>query len=82
MVIPTIPTISDPTGYFIFTSFNGKMKLILVTMQTSENSTATNKSECDKFPYRRIVGQLMYGMVHSMICIICYAFGEARGVVE
>ena len=35
-----------------------------------DNSTPDNKSECDKFPYRRIVGQLMYGMVHSMVCIM------------
>ena len=35
-----------------------------------DNSTEDNKAECDKFPYRRVVGQLMYGMVHTMVCIM------------
>ena len=28
------------------------------------------KDECSKFPYRRLVGQLMYGMVHTMAPIM------------
>ena len=27
-------------------------------------------SECSKFPYRRVVGQLMYGMVHTLVSIM------------
>ena len=26
--------------------------------------------QCMKYPYRRIVGQLMYGMVHTMVSIL------------
>ena len=28
------------------------------------------KKECSKFPYRRLVGQLMYGMVHTLVTIM------------
>ena len=35
-----------------------------------DNANASNSSECQKYPYRRIVGQLMYGMVHTMVCIM------------
>jgi hypothetical protein len=35
-----------------------------------DNATDDQKEECSKYPYRRIVGQLMYGMVHTMICIM------------
>ena len=28
------------------------------------------KKECAKYPYRRVVGQLMYGMVHTMVTIM------------
>ena len=28
------------------------------------------KTECTKCPYRRVVGQLMYGMVHTLITIM------------
>ena len=35
-----------------------------------DNATDNQKEECSKYPYRRIVGQLMYGMVHTMICIM------------
>ena len=34
-----------------------------------DNATEKNYEECQKFPYRRIVGQLMYGMVHTMVTI-------------
>ena len=38
----------------------------------SKNDCALDeeKQECAKFPYRRIVGQLMYGMVHTMVTIM------------
>ena len=29
-------------------------------------ATEEQKFECSKYPYRRVVGQLMYGMVHTM----------------
>ena len=32
--------------------------------------TEEQKKECSKYPYRRVVGQLMYGMVHTMIGIM------------
>ena len=28
------------------------------------------RDQCQKYPYRRVVGQLMYGMVHTMVCIV------------
>ena len=29
-----------------------------------------DRAICQKYPYRRVVGQLMYGMVHTMVCIL------------
>ena len=34
------------------------------------SATGEQKKECSKYPYRRVVGQLMYGMVHKMIGIM------------
>ena len=33
-------------------------------------STPEERMQCMKYPYRRIVGQLMYGMVHTMVGIL------------
>lgn len=33
-------------------------------------ATEEDKRECQKYPYRRVVGQLMYGMVHTMVPIM------------
>ena len=30
----------------------------------------TDRAVSQKYPYRRVVGQLMYGMVHTMVCIV------------
>ena len=35
-----------------------------------ESATEEQKKECSKYPYRRVVGQLMYGMVHNMMGIM------------
>ena len=35
-----------------------------------DSVTEEQKKECSKYPYRRIVGQLMYSMVHTMIGIM------------
>ena len=32
----------------------------------ADSTTEEQKFECPKYPYRRVVGQLMYGMVHPM----------------
>jgi hypothetical protein len=32
--------------------------------------TEDQKAECTKYPYRKVVGQLMYGMVHTMVTIM------------
>jgi hypothetical protein len=32
--------------------------------------TEEQKAECTKYPYRKVVGQLMYGMVHTMVTIM------------
>ena len=36
----------------------------------ADSAAEEQKFECFKYPYRRVVGQLMYGMVHTMIGII------------
>ena len=33
-------------------------------------SSPEERTQCSKYPYRRVVGQLMYGMVHTMIGIL------------
>ena len=35
-----------------------------------DNASPAQQADCSKFPYRRIVGQLMYGMVHTMMPIM------------
>ena len=40
------------------------------TLSRLESATEEQKKECSKYPYRRVVGQLMYGMVHNMIGIM------------
>ena len=35
-----------------------------------DNATEENEKESKKYPYRRVVGQLMYGMVHTMVTIM------------
>ena len=32
--------------------------------------TEDQKAECMKYPYRKVVGQLMYGMIHTMVTIM------------
>ena len=40
------------------------------SLSKADNASDDEKAECNKFPYRRVVGQLMYGMVHTMVCIV------------
>jgi hypothetical protein len=35
-----------------------------------DNATDSERPSCAKFPYRRVVGQLMYTMVHTLVCIM------------
>lgn len=30
----------------------------------------SDREQCQKYPYRRVVGHLMYGMVHTPVCIL------------
>jgi hypothetical protein len=41
-----------------------------LNLSKKDNATDDQKEECSKYPYRRVVGQLMYGMVHTMVCIM------------
>ena len=41
-----------------------------LSLSKAENATPQQLAECKKFPYRRIVGQLMYGMVHTLMTIM------------
>ena len=36
----------------------------------ADSATEEQKFECSKYPYHRVVGQLMYGMVHTIIGIM------------
>ena len=35
-----------------------------------DNATDEERKECQEYPYRRVIGQLMYGMVHTMVTIM------------
>lgn len=35
-----------------------------------DNATEEERDECQEYPYRRVIGQLMYGMVHTMMPIM------------
>jgi hypothetical protein len=39
-------------------------------LSKADNSTPDTAAECAKFPYRKVIGQLMYGMVHTLVTII------------
>lgn len=39
-------------------------------MSKLDNATDDNAEDCRKFPYRRVIGQLMYGMVHTLVTIM------------
>ena len=39
-------------------------------LSKEDNATSENEGECKKYPYRRIVGQLMYEMVHTLVTIM------------
>ena len=41
-----------------------------LTAAKKDCATEDQKKECTKYPYRRVVGQLMYGMVHKLITIM------------
>lgn len=36
----------------------------------NDNASVSEQDMCRKYPYRRVVGQLMYGMVHTMVTIM------------
>ena len=40
------------------------------SLSKADNSTDLDRHMYNKYPYRRIVGQLMYGMVHTLITIM------------
>ena len=44
-----------------------------ISLSKADNATPQQLAECKKFSYRRIVGQLMYGMVLTLMTIM-YAF--------
>ena len=41
-----------------------------LSLSRADNATPQQLAECKKFPYRRIVGQLMYGIVHTLMTIM------------
>ena len=49
-----------------------KLRYPIGNLPLSKKDCATEdqKKECAKYPYRRVVGQLMYGMVHTLITIM------------
>ena len=40
------------------------------SLSKKDNATDEQRPECAKYPYRKVIGQLMYGMVHTMVCIM------------
>lgn len=40
------------------------------SLSKRDNAADDEKAECAKCPYRRVVGQLMYGMVHTLVTIV------------
>jgi hypothetical protein len=38
-----------------------------ISLSKLDNSTPEDKSECDKYPYRKVIGMLMYCLVHTGI---------------
>ena len=41
-----------------------------LSLSKKDNATEDEMPEFSKYPYRKVVGQLMYGMVHTMVCIM------------
>ena len=41
-----------------------------LSLSRKDNATPLELKECKKFPYRRVVGQLMYTMVHTLVTIM------------
>ena len=41
-----------------------------LSLSKVDNATPQQLAECKNFPYRRIVGQLMYGMIHTLMAIM------------
>ena len=39
-------------------------------LSKNDNATAEYEAECKKFPYRNIIGQLMYGMLDTLVTIL------------
>ena len=42
----------------------------IAALSKLDSATEEQKKECSKYPYRRVTGQLMYGIVHTMIGIV------------
>jgi Reverse transcriptase (RNA-dependent DNA polymerase) len=42
----------------------------LPNLSKQDNATDSERESCQEYPYRRVVGQLMYGMVHTMVTIM------------
>ena len=40
------------------------------SLSKQDNATDEERPKCQKYPYRRVVGQLMYGMVHTLVTIM------------
>ena len=39
-------------------------------LSKADNATPENEQKCKEYPYRRVIGQLMYGMVHTLVTIM------------
>ena len=45
-----------------------------------DNASVSEQAECGRYPYRRVFGQLMYGMVHTMVTIM-YALNVLSRII-
>lgn len=44
--------------------------MTLPSLSKSDNASESERAVCQEYPYRRVIGQLMYGMVHTMVTIM------------
>jgi hypothetical protein len=49
------------------------------SLSKQDDATDEERPICAKYPYRRVVGQLMYGMVHTLVTIMYALNGNNPG---
>jgi hypothetical protein len=55
---------ANDSGYHLPYPLDGE------SLSRMDNATDDQKADCSKYPYRKVIGQLMYGMVHTLVTIM------------